>query len=327
MSPLSLRRYRAERLMRQEFEALRGRVLERVRARLRPSGMSLDPADLEACYAQAWQGLYTALLEGGEVANTAGWLVVVTERRAIDEHRALIRAQARDRALAEQERRRGGSPDVDRDLAGELDDRVRLRQLFEGLRGRLGGREREAAVLCYLQGLSRAEAAAQMGVSETRMRKLMEGRGAGRQGVAGKVETLVEAIRADGWCEQQGSLMRGLAYGILDHQGERYQLALIHRSECPACRAYVAALRGLAAALPPGPALGHWLHAGGRLAAKGAARKAVPGALSRAASAAGGRGAASGSGAGGGWLAAGGSLAAKLAVGSLLLAGLGAGAA
>ena len=327
MSPLSLRRYRAERLMRQEFEALRGRVLERVRARLRTSGMSLDPADLDACYAQAWQGLYTALLEGGEVANTAGWLVVVTERRAIDEHRALIRAQARDRALAEQERRRGGSPDVDRDLAGELDDRVRLRQLFEGLRGRLGGREREAAVLCYLQGLSRAEAAAQMGVSETRMRKLMEGRGAGRQGVAGKVETLVEAIRADGWCEQQGSLMRGLAYGILDPQGERYQLALIHRSECPACRAYVAALRGLAAALPPVPALGHWLHAGGRLAANGAARKAVPGALSRAASAGGGGACASGSGAGGGWLAAGGSLAAKLAVGSLLLAGLGAGAA
>ena len=93
MSPLSLRRYRAERLMRQEFEALRGRVLERVRARLRSSGMSLDPTDLDACYAQAWQGLYTALLEGGEVANTAGWLVVVTERRAIDEHRALTRTR------------------------------------------------------------------------------------------------------------------------------------------------------------------------------------------------------------------------------------------
>ena len=45
--------------------------------------------------------------------------------------------------------------------------------------------------------------------------------------------------------------MRGLAYGILDPNGERYRLALIHRSECPACRAYVVSLRGLAAVLPP----------------------------------------------------------------------------
>ena len=68
---------------------------------------------------------------------------------------------------------------------------MRLRQLFEGLRGRLDAREREAAALCYLQGLSRSEAAARMGVSEARMRKLMEGRGPGRPGVAGKVGALV----------------------------------------------------------------------------------------------------------------------------------------
>jgi len=44
--------------------------------------------------------------------------------------------------------------------------------------------------------------------------------------------------------------MRGLAYGILDPDGERYRLALIHHGECPACRAYVVSLRGLAAVLP-----------------------------------------------------------------------------
>ena len=120
-----------------------------------------------------------------------------------------------------------------------------------GMRGRLNAREREAAALCYLQGLSRAEAAARMGVSEARMRKLMEGRGPGRPGVAGKVGALVETIRGGGWCEEQGSLMRALAYGILDPDGERYRLALAHRGECPACRAYVVSLRGLAAALPP----------------------------------------------------------------------------
>ena len=43
------------------------------------------------------------------------------------------------------------------DLAAELDDRMRLRQLFEGLRGRLSARELQAATLCYLHGLTRAE--------------------------------------------------------------------------------------------------------------------------------------------------------------------------
>ena len=91
----------------------------------------------------------------------------------------------------------------------EMDDRAKLRSLFEGLRGRLNDREREAAVLCYLQGLSRSEAASRMGVSETRMRKLMEGRGPGRPGVSWKVGALVDTIRSGGWCEEQGSLIAG----------------------------------------------------------------------------------------------------------------------
>ena len=268
MSPLTLRRYRAERLLRQEFEGLRGRVMGTVRGRLRASGVSLDPSDLDACYAQAWQGLYTAVLKGQEIANPTGWLALVTFRRAIEEHRARGRT---DRGGVDREVIRGdcgsdrhtrGAPEVrfasERDFAAELDDRMRLRQLFEALRGRLSAREQQAATLCYLQGLSRSEAAARMGVSEARMRKLMEGRGPGRPGVAGKVGALVETIRGGRWCEEQGSLMRGLAYGILDPEGERYRLALIHRSECPACRAYVVSLRGLAALLPvPLPVLLH----------------------------------------------------------------------
>jgi hypothetical protein len=53
MSPLALRRYRADRLLQQEFETMRGRVLAAVRGRLGASGVSLDSGDLEACYAQA----------------------------------------------------------------------------------------------------------------------------------------------------------------------------------------------------------------------------------------------------------------------------------
>ena len=92
MSPLTVRRYRAERMLRQEFEGLRGRVLGTVRGRLRTSGVSLDASDLEACYAQAWQGLYAAMLAGEEIANPTGWLALVTFRRAIEEHRSRRRS-------------------------------------------------------------------------------------------------------------------------------------------------------------------------------------------------------------------------------------------
>ena len=296
---------------------MRGRVLAAVRGRLGATGVSLDSGDLEACYAQAWQGLYTALLDGQEIENPAGWLVLVTFRRAIEDHRARLRAHrasemvpARPRAGAA-----GGWLEAshERDLAAELDDRAQLRALFEGLRGRLSGREREAAVLCYLQGLSRAEAAERMGVSETRMRKVMEGRGPGRPGVAGKVGALIDTIRAGGWCEEQGSLMRGFAFGMLDAEGERHRLALMHTSECPACRAYVASLRGLAAALPP--IVLPWGVGAGALAGVGS--------LARAGGPAGvGSGVAAGSG---GWALGGGAVGAKLAAGCLLTITVGAG--
>jgi DNA-directed RNA polymerase specialized sigma24 family protein len=347
VSPVSLRRYRAERLLREEFERLRAHVLGNVRARLRWSGLWLDASDLDACYAQAWQGLYAAVLGGERIANPGGWLSVVTTRRAIDEHRA--RERARCHAGGAGESHESATPvcsrprlERERDLASELDDRARLRQLFEGLRGRLSSRELQAAALCYLQGLSRSEAAAQMGLSQRRMRKLMEGTGE-RPGVAGKVGALADTIRAGAWCDEQGSLMRAFAYGILDPTGERHQLALIHSSECPACRAYVLSLRGLAATLPPVPMLLRWALpacAGGGAGAGVGVHTAASGGSPVAAGAATGSGlappaaglagalSASGAGAsaaGGGWLLAGAPLGAKLAAGCALALGLGAG--
>ena len=37
---------------------------------------------------------------------------------------------------------------------------------------------------------------------------------------------------------------------LLDPEGERHKLAVAHCNECPACRAHVATLRGLASVLP-----------------------------------------------------------------------------
>jgi len=245
LSPLTLRRYRAERLLRREFAGLRSKVLSIVRSQLRSRGVTLDVADLEACYAQAWHGLYATVLGGEEVENPSAWLVLVTFRRAIDESRSAPRHQLVD----------GGEQPVgfNPDLAGALDDRARLRQVLEGLRSRLSQRECQAASLYYLQGLSRSEAAERMGISEPRMRKLLEGASPSRPGVAGKVGALLDTIKAGGWCEQQSSLMRAFAFGILDPDGERHALARIHQRECPACRAYVLSLRGLASVLPPLP--------------------------------------------------------------------------
>jgi type IV secretion system protein TrbL len=129
--------------------------------------------------------------------------------------------------------------------------------------------------------------------------------------------------------------MRAFAYGILDADGERYRLAIMHSDQCPACRAYVASLRGLAAALPPvllpwglgaavltslGESVGSG-GAGGASAAGGGLQ--AGGGIGGAAAASGAAGA--GGAAGGGWLLGAGSLGGKLAVGCLLALGVGAG--
>ena len=131
--------------------------------------------------------------------------------------------------------------------------------------------------------------------------------------------------------------MRAFAYGILDPQGERYRLALLHRSECPACRAYVLSLRGLAAVLPPVPWLVQWTL--GAAAGAGTARGPLPGrarasarllpassgAGAGALSVSGATGAGAAGAAGGSWWIAGAPLGAKLAASCLLALGVGAG--
>jgi DNA-directed RNA polymerase specialized sigma24 family protein len=332
MSPLALRRYRADRLLREEFQALRGRVLKVVEGRLRARGMELDGADLEACYATAWQGLHASMLDGQEIDNPVGWLVLVTFRRAVEDCRVrgprvseLVGSPAGARALDACSALRAD------DLADGLDDRIRIAHLFEGLRARLDPREREAAMLCYLQGLSRAEAAARMGISAARMRKLMEGRGAGDPGVRGKLGVLAATIESGGWCDSQGSLMRAFAYGVLAPDGERYRLAAMHCESCPACRNYVLSLRGLAGVLPPvllpwGPLAAAFGGARAATHLTAAARHGQSGAVTSNGLGGYASGTAGASGAAGsGFLLTGGGFGAKLAVGCLIALGVGGG--
>src|SRR5258708_38350747 len=94
MGPATLRRYRAERLLERDFAALRSIVLATVGARLHSPGASLDPAELDACYATAWQGLYAAALKGDRILNTRAWLPLVTYRPTIEEPRSPRRGEA-----------------------------------------------------------------------------------------------------------------------------------------------------------------------------------------------------------------------------------------
>lgn len=242
-----LRRYRADRLLDGQFHALRPRVTSVVRARLRACNVKLDRADLDACYAQAWHALYAALLAGEQIADHAGWLVVVTFRRAVEESRSRKRQIA---DLTYEPAQLDGPSARWSDPAAELDRRVLVRHLFEAVCARFTSRERQLITLCYLHGLPRAEAAARIGISPKRMRKLMDG-SRGRPGVARRFGQLLDEVRVHGWCERQGSLMRAYALGLHDPEGERHRLAQAHLRECPACRAFVACLRGLAVVLPP----------------------------------------------------------------------------
>src|SRR6185437_13720349 len=142
MSPFLLRRYRAERLLREEFETLRERVLAAVEGRLAGAGGRLDRSDLEAAYAQAWQGLYAAVLEGREIASPGAWLAVVTNRRAVDERRARRGVVPVPFGCEEEHSQ---LPGREPDLIDRLDDRARMRTLLEALRARLSERERQAA--------------------------------------------------------------------------------------------------------------------------------------------------------------------------------------
>jgi DNA-directed RNA polymerase specialized sigma24 family protein len=124
-------------MLRREFEGLRGRVMGTVRGRLRASGVSLDQCDLEACYAQAWQGLYAAMVEGQEIANPTGWLALVTYRRAIEEHRSRRRGYPTS-GVGEPDGLGGGrvagaaEETLEHDYAAELDDRIRLARCSRG---------------------------------------------------------------------------------------------------------------------------------------------------------------------------------------------------
>ena len=215
---------------------------------------SLDESDLEACYAQAWQGLYSGVLEGQEIANPAGWLALVTYRRAIDEHRA----RAAPGASASPARRGTAQARTAARREPRLPARRRARRsrpAAPAVRGAARAAQRARArgrgALLPAGPLARRGRGAD-GCERGAHAQADGGSRRGRPGVARKVGELVETIRAGGWCEEQGSLMRALR---LRHPRPRRASATGSRSRT-AVNARPAAptssrCAGLAAVLPP----------------------------------------------------------------------------
>jgi DNA-directed RNA polymerase specialized sigma24 family protein len=258
----------ADTVLARDYERLKPDILRTVRGKLAASGVRFDDSDLDGFYNQAWHGVHTKLSEGERVENVNGLLVTITQRRALDEFRAL---RAESRVDAESLLARGVEPD----FAARIDDEIKIKRFTEAMRERLDRREREAAALCYVQDYSRPEAAQLMGIKPRRMEKIMDG-------VSKKVGAFVGDIQRDEWCDARHSMIKAYALGLLDPEGERYRLAAEHLDSCSACRRDVLRMRGIAALTPPAPLLlaalagtggsaagaGHWLFHGGGAAAK-----------------------------------------------------------
>jgi RNA polymerase sigma factor (sigma-70 family) len=126
--------------------------------RIAPEGRAEDIVQ------QALTSAWAALAAGAEIAHLRGWL------HQIVRHEALRVAQREGRDVHDPLDPRG-VVDV-RALDAELEDRLRVREAFAGIAG-LPARQREALVRIAVEGRSRSEVAAALGLSEGAVRQLV----------------------------------------------------------------------------------------------------------------------------------------------------------
>ena len=226
-----LRKLRADEQLRLRYEALKPRVIGVVRFR----HPRLANEDLEELYNTAWAVVYRALEAGEEVRSLEGFLRTVTMRRAID----LETSRSRVVVVAD--------PDVDPQLDALVVRQEEARHLKEALRQHLGELELQALLLCRGAGFTYAETAARLGVSERKLRKLIER-------AEPKLKAIGGAVEAGERCRSVQLLMRDYALGNLEQDSDRWHTAVEHLhgdGGCSGCRQLVLTLRGIAAVTPP----------------------------------------------------------------------------
>jgi RNA polymerase sigma factor (sigma-70 family) len=240
VSPLvEVRRRRAENVIARDVPGMEGRIRRAATSSLRRHGIQLTEHDFEDFMQEARLGLYGRLLDGEEVPNPAGFLVTVVTRRALDaKRRQTVRGEVATYEVDEQ------NVASESDFAAQLDNAATIRRFVEGAKAHLSEREAQAVALTQIFDYTRPKAAEILGVAPKRMEKIMDS-------AMRKVGAYCAEITAGEWCESRRSLLNAYAFGVLDPEGDRYQLALDHLADCPACRRYVLTARGLAALLPP----------------------------------------------------------------------------
>lgn len=237
-----------------DYHEIRDDVLRSVRSKLNARHVPYSLDELEEYYNLAWHALYSQLSNGAELDKPGGFLVVFCFRRAVDEARR-ARPGRRVDVLDIEER---GS---EHDYVTALDNRRILREFSQGLREKLTARECQVATLCWIEGYSRPEAAQILDLPEARVQKIMDA-------ATPKIAEFAQTIREGGWCEEHESMMRAYALRWFVRGGERHRLAEHHLEDCPSCRRFVRALRGVAALIPPvwiprhgaGAGSAHWHH-------------------------------------------------------------------
>ncbi|MBJ7459308.1 MAG: sigma-70 family RNA polymerase sigma factor [Thermoleophilaceae bacterium] len=227
----------ADQVIGAEYDAFKDEVTRTVAGKLAASKIRFAELDMDGFYNQAWYGLYTKLQDGQKIENRKGLLVQMTYRRAIDEYRTLHPDRQADPVVLE-------TLGVDNPVEETLDQQQEFRHFVEGMRASLNQRELQAATLCYVYGMSRPEAAQQVGVRPKRMEKIMDE-------VSRKMRPVLASIKQGTWCEDRALLINEFALGALDPDGPDYREAVEHLDGCPGCRRHVIGTRGLTAVTIP----------------------------------------------------------------------------
>lgn len=265
-----------------EYDAFKDEVTRTVAGKLGASKIRFADLDMDGFYNQAWYGLYTKLQDGQQIENRKGLLIQMTYRRAIDEYRTLHPDRQADPVVLE-------TLGVDNPIEETIDQQQEFRHFVEGMRSELNQRELRAATLCYVYGMSRPEAAEQVGVRPKRMEKIMDE-------VSRKMRPVLASIKEGTWCEDRAVLINQFALGALDPEGADYREAIDHLEGCPGCRRHVMGTRGLTAVTIPSALMLFALT--GAAVGAGAAGAAAAGSSAAGGSSAGGGAAAAGTGAG-----------------------------
>lgn len=265
-----------------EYDAFKEEVTRTAAGKLGASKIRFADLDMDGFYNQAWYGLYTKLQDGQQIENRKGLLIQMTYRRAIDEYRTLHPDRQADPVVLE-------TLGVDNPIEETIDQQQEFKHFVEGMRSELNQRELQAATLCYVYGMSRPEAAEQVGVRPKRMEKIMDE-------VSRKLRPVLASIKEGTWCEDRAVLINQFALGALDSESAEYREAIDHLEGCPGCRRHVMGTRGLTAVTIPSALMLFALT--GAAVGAGAAGAAAAGSSAAGGSTAGGGAAAAGTGAG-----------------------------